>query len=228
MASVTAVRRLYFSRKRQITGQRWNHSRPLVTYSAILRAGLSRLSPANRNPYLMRFAFPRPSFWCAAILGCSIVPFLYGLGAYPHAASAATGPFAEFPGRWSGTGKIQVRSSDTEKTERTRCDATYRLRGSHEIDLELKCKSDSYDFDLTGEFEATATNRIAGRWTERSRNIGGVVIGAIQGDRMQIHVESSAFAADLYMVTRNRRQSVNIDSQGGGQTVKASITLRRH
>jgi hypothetical protein len=29
------------------------------------------------------------------------------------------------------------------------------------------------------------------------------------------------------MVTRNRRQSVNIDSHGAGQIVKATITLNR-
>jgi hypothetical protein len=29
-------------------------------------------------------------------------------------------------------------------------------------------------------------------------------------------------------VTSNRRQSVTLDSQGGGQIIKASITLSRH
>jgi len=29
------------------------------------------------------------------------------------------------------------------------------------------------------------------------------------------------------LLTRNRRQNVTIDSQGGGQIVKASITLNR-
>jgi hypothetical protein len=45
---------------------------------------------------------------------------------------------------------------------------------------------------------------------------------------LDVHVESAAFAADLVMVTHNRRQSVTIDSQGGGQIVKASITLSRN
>jgi hypothetical protein len=112
---------------------------------------------------------------------------------------------------------------------RVRCTANYRLRGSsgRDIDLQLSCKSDSYNFDLAGEFETDASNRISGRWSERSRNIGGTVIGTARRDRIQIHVESSAFAADLVMVTRARQQTVTIDSQGGGQFVKSSIALRR-
>lgn len=176
---------------------------------------------------MTRFALSPTSFWRAAVFGCSIVPFLYGLAADPRpAAAAAPGPFAQFSGNWSGTGTIR---QGNEATERIRCTASYRVRGStaHGVDLQLRCASDSYNFDLSGQFQADEGNQVAGQWTERSRSIGGSVVGQAQGDRLQIHVESSAFAADLVMVTRNRRQAVTIDSQGGGQIVKASITLRR-
>ena len=155
-----------------------------------------------------------------------MAPLFLALNAAPPQARAQSGPFAQFPGNWSGTGTIR-QSGDS--TERIRCTASYRLRGStqHDVDLQLRCASDSYNFDLAGQFQADESNQVSGRWTERSRNIGGTAIGRAQGDRLQIHVESSAFSADLVMVTRNRRQSVTIDSQGGGQIVKASITLRR-
>lgn len=125
-----------------------------------------------------------------------------------------------------GNGTIQPGNGTTE---RIRCNANYRPRGSSgaEIDLDLRCASDSYNFDLTGQFSADDGNRITGQWTERTRNIGGSVIGTVRGESLQVHVESSGFAADLSMLTRGRRQSVTIDSQGGGQTVKASITLSR-
>jgi hypothetical protein len=141
-------------------------------------------------------------------------------------AQAATGPFSGFSGHWSGTGTIR---QGPNPVERIRCTANYRVRGSaaHDIDLQLRCAGDSYNFDLAGQFEADASNQIGGRWTEYSRNIGGTVIGRARGDRIQIHVESSAFAANMVMVTRGRQQSVSIDTQGGGQSVKASITLRR-
>ena len=159
-----------------------------------------------------------------AILGCLAV-LLLALCPGSRSVQAATGPFSGFTGGWSGTGKVRT----AEKTERIRCKAKYRVGDSsgHEARLELTCKSDSYSFDLVGDFQADASQRISGRWTERSRNIGGTVLGQARGNRIQILVESSAFSANLVMLTRGSRQSVRIDSHGGGQAVKASIDLRR-
>jgi len=88
--------------------------------------------------------------------------------------------------------------------------------------------SDSYNFDLVGQFTANANNEITGQWTERTRSTGGIAIGSGSGERLDVHVESGGFAADLVLVTRNRRQSITIDSHGGGQVVKASIALSRN
>lgn len=171
----------------------------------------------------MRHLFSR-SFRPAAALAAAYL-LLAGIIGLPPAI-AASGPFADFAGSWSGTGTIRPEGS---KTERIRCKATYRPRGSsgHQIDLRLACDSDSYKFDLSGDFTADAENRISGRWTETTRGIGGTVIGLARGDRIQIHIESAGFAATLYMVTRNRRQNVTLDSHGGGQVVKGSISLHR-
>ncbi|MEJ2624422.1 MAG: hypothetical protein P8Z80_07755 [Pseudolabrys sp.] len=158
----------------------------------------------------------------AAILACSV---LLAVAVAAPPALAASGPFVDFKGAWSGTGKVRTET----KTERIRCDAKYRVSDSrgHAVNLELTCKSDSYSFDLVGDFRANASGAISGRWTERSRGIGGTVIGQGRGDYIQILVESSAFAAKLVMVTRGSRQSVSIDSHGGGRVVKASIGLHR-
>ena len=142
------------------------------------------------------------------------------------APAIAAGPFADFPGSWSGTGKIRVQGKDTE---RLRCKANYRPRGSSqtEIDLQLSCDSDSYKFDLVGQFQADDGNKLTGRWSENSRNVGGTAIGTVKGDRMDIHVESSAFSASLTLVTRGKKQAINFDAHGGGQVVDSSITLCR-
>lgn len=165
------------------------------------------------------------SFWRATALACATLLALWSLTAAPPAA-AESGPFTEFEGRWSGTGTLRPQNG---KAERIRCQANYRLRGSsgHQIDLRLSCDSDSYKFDLSGDFTADASNHVTGRWTEHTRNIGGTVIGNGRGDRLQLHIESSAFAATLNMVTRSGRQSVTLDSRGGGEIVKGSISLRR-
>ena len=156
--------------------------------------------------------------WPAAVL-------LFGLCA-GQGAVAQSGPFADFSGSWSGTGTIQLANGNKE---RIRCRANHRVRGSSDsdLDLQLGCESDSYKFDLIGNFRA-ADGQISGQWTERTRNVGGSVIGRARGDRIQVHAETSGFAANITMVTQKGRQSVSIDSQGGGEKVQTSITLRRN
>jgi hypothetical protein len=180
----------------------------------------------NGNLVLQRITRRLSSISPAVLLGGVLLAAACGTATLPRPALAAGAPFAALTGAWGGNGTIQPGNGTTE---RIRCNANYRPRGSSgaEIDLDLRCASDSYNFDLTGQFSADDGNRITGQWTERTRNIGGSVIGTVRGESLQVHVESSGFAADLSMLTRGRRQSVTIDSQGGGQTVKASITLSR-
>jgi len=142
------------------------------------------------------------------------------------AAPASSAPFSNLPGKWSGTGKIRVKGQDAE---RLRCNATYQPRGSSgtTIVIQLTCDSDSYKFQLVGDFNADSGNAISGRWTENIRNVGGTAIGKVAGERFDLHIESSAFAANLRMVTKSDRQSVTFDAQGGGQVVDASITLSK-
>lgn len=170
----------------------------------------------------------QPSFcrssWRAAATVCAIALVMWGCAGWQPAA-AAGGPFAEFHGSWSGTGTLRTH----DKTERIRCSASYRPLGStqHEIDLSLKCDSDTYKFNLGGRFQSDAGNHVTGQWTEHTRNVGGIVIGNVHGDSLQLHVESSAFTADVDIITRSRRQSVSISAQGGGDNVKASLTLNQ-
>lgn len=160
----------------------------------------------------------------AGILGCCLA--MSALHFSPSPVMAESGPFAEFAGSWSGTGTLRPENG---AAERIRCNATYRPggRAQREVDLSLRCASDSYNFDLVGQFSVDEQNQVSGRWTERSRSTGGTAVGNAQGDRLQLHIESAGFAAEVVMVTRNRRQSVDIDSHGAGQIVKASITLNR-
>lgn len=161
----------------------------------------------------------------AAVLGCTLV--LLSAGAGFNLAEADSGPFAAFSGRWSGSGVIRVKDDNKLVTERVRCNATYRASDGHDVDLQLGCKSDDYKFKLIGNFEADASNRVTGRWSEETHNIGGTAIGRARGDRLLVHAEGSAFSAELSMITHRHRQSVSLDSRGAGKRMTASITLRR-
>ena len=157
-----------------------------------------------------------------AIPACALVA---AIAMPPLPASAADGPFAEFPGSWSGGGTLKPENG---AAERIRCNANYRQGSApNEISLQLRCASDSYNFDLSGEFAVDGQNQVNGRWTERTRSVGGTAVGNMSRDRLQLHVESAGFSAELVMVTKNKHQSVIIDSHGAGQVVKASISLNR-
>jgi len=153
----------------------------------------------------------------AAVIGFSLL-LLAG------SASAASGPFADFPGSWSGAGRIQP---EGKAAERIRCTAKYSSSGAAEVALQLACDSDSYKFDLSGNFQVASNNQVTGSWTESTRGVGGTATGVSNGSNLLIHVESSAFSGNMTMVTRGGSQSVNIDTYGGGQKVHASITLQR-
>jgi hypothetical protein len=161
----------------------------------------------------------------AIVLKCAII-LMSGIASYTSAI-AESGPFAGFPGHWSGSGVLHVKDNNKLVTERVRCSATYRLSDSHDVGLQFGCKSDNYKFKLTGNFAADASNRVTGRWSEESHNIGGTAIGRAGGNRLQLHAESSAFSAELSMVTHSRRQSVRLDSRGAGKRMTASIMLER-
>jgi hypothetical protein len=139
-------------------------------------------------------------------------------------ALAASGPFAEFSGGWSGNGTIRPQSGNTE---RIRCNGSYSARGANDLQVQLRCASDSYNFDLTGQISAGSSGQITGQWNEKSRGIGGIVSGTVRGERLVMHTETSGFSADLTMIMRGRRQDVTITSHGGGEVVNASITMNR-
>jgi hypothetical protein len=167
------------------------------------------------------FAFSGVSFWRVAVLGSAVV---LGCAALQQ-ASAAAGPFADFAGAWDGSGKIRI----GDKTERIRCKAKYSLpmgTGNY-VMVQLTCASDSYKFDLSGEFQSDQSNQINGSWSESSRGVGGTASGSARGERFQLHFESSAITGNLVMVTRASSQSVTIDTIGTADKISATIALNR-
>ena len=159
-----------------------------------------------------------------AILSCAV--FLCAAMLTP--ALARSGPFTNFRGDWYGGGIIRVKDQDNKlTTERLRCSAAYRETSGEHVNLKLVCRSDSYNLDLTGDFNADARGVVTGDWTEHTRNVGGNVVGRARGDRLLVHAESPVLNANLSMVTYRRSQMVSIKAAGGGQQVSASIRLGR-
>jgi len=127
-------------------------------------------------------------------------------------AEAAMSPFRALAGSWAGGGVIDMASGEQE---RLRCRAAYDVDGSGSaMRLNLKCASDSYNFDLSGEVEYRG-GAISGEWTEASRNASGTIEGRAAGDHIEAAATGPGFSANLSLTTRGSRQTVTIRPQGG-------------
>jgi len=132
--------------------------------------------------------------------------------------------FTHLAGAWAGSGTIELSTAH----EPIRCRAAYDvLEDRHNLQLNIRCASDSYNFDL----RASATysgGAISGSWSESTRNAAGTISGKAEGDRIQVVATSPLFTAELTLVTRGNRQSVSIKSQDKDSSVRgASISLQR-
>ena len=136
----------------------------------------------------------------------------------------AQSAFSHLSGAWAGSGTIELSTA----REPIRCRASYDvLDERHNLQLNIRCASDSYNFDL----RASATysgGAISGSWSESTRNAAGTISGKAEGDRIQVLATSPLFTAELTLVTRGNRQSVSIKSQDKDSSVRgATIMLQR-
>jgi hypothetical protein len=126
-------------------------------------------------------------------------------------ALAASGPFANLAGAWSGGGTLTMANGETE---RLRCRATYNVgNAGTDLRLSLRCASQSYNFDL-GSAVVYQGGRISGTWSEASRNASGTVSGRATADHVEAAASGQSFSANLSLTTRGNRQTVSIRAPG--------------
>jgi len=139
------------------------------------------------------------------------------------AAEAAASPFAAMAGTWSGSGTLNTTDGGQEQL---RCRAAYDVpRNGAELRLNLRCASESYNFDLAGNVEYRG-GAITGSWSEATRNASGTISGRAAGDHIDAAASGESFSANLSLTTRGSRQNVSIRPQGTNIT-GVSLTLDR-
>ena len=132
-------------------------------------------------------------------------------------------PFTAMEGTWSGGG---VLSTTDGQQEQLRCRARYDVDGAgDQLQLNLRCASASYAFDLASEVEYRG-GAIAGSWSEASRNASGTLSGRAAGNRVQAAARGDNFSANLSLTTRGSRQTVTIQPQGTN-VAAVSLALNR-
>ncbi|MGA2126231.1 MAG: hypothetical protein ABSG76_08770 [Xanthobacteraceae bacterium] len=148
------------------------------------------------------------------------VALVLSLLSFPGQAEQA-GPFAALRGSWSGSGIITMSNG---ANERIRCRAAY-LPGSRDLQLTLRCASDSYNFNLASDVHSEG-GALSGSWTEATRNASGSISGRVSGSQIEATAKGGSFAANLLLVTRGARQSVSIRAAGADIT-GVDIALNR-
>jgi hypothetical protein len=139
------------------------------------------------------------------------------------AQAAVASPFAAMAGSWSGDG---VLSTTDGEQERLRCRASYDVAGNGaELRLNLKCASESYNFDLASDVQYRG-GAISGSWSEASRNASGTLSGRAAGDRIDVAARGESFSANLSLTTRGGQQTVSIRPQGTNISA-VSLALNR-
>ena len=137
--------------------------------------------------------------------------FVVALGLAGGPAEAAVSPLRALAGSWAGGGVINMTSGEQE---RLRCRASYDVDGAGTaLRLNLKCASDSYNFDLSSDVDYHR-GAISGAWTEASRNASGTIEGRAAGDLIEAAATGPSFSANLSLTTRGSRQMVTIRPQG--------------
>ena len=136
---------------------------------------------------------------------------------------AEQGPFAGFSGSWSGGGNITL---STGSRETIRCRATYSHASANNLNLALRCASDSYNVDFRGNAISSGGN-LTGNWFEATNHAAGQFIGSVKGNHIDARIEGQTFAAFLSMTTHGNRQSISLRSPGSSVSNVAIALTRR-
>ena len=141
-------------------------------------------------------------------------------------ASAFAGDaFTRLEGQWRGNGTIEFSNKSKETLH---CRAAYDVLGGANLELSIRCASDSYRIDLLGKVRE-AGGKVSGSWSEATLNVSGSLNGTAEGSNIKVLAKSPAFTAVFGLVTHGKRQSVSIKSETPDSTIRgATISLARH
>ena len=168
---------------------------------------------ASRSRWLKKFAGIAALFLSLAVC----------IADSSHAQSIA--PFNRLAGQWSGSGSIELTNG---RREPIRCRAAYDvLGGQRQLQLNIRCASDSYNFDLRASATYSA-GLVSGTWSESTRLVAGTISGRADGDHIHVVAQAASFSASLTVTTHGARQSVVIRAQSADAGIKGvSMNLKR-
>jgi hypothetical protein len=101
------------------------------------------------------------------------------------------------------------------------------LSDQRNLQLNIRCASDSYNFDLRASATYSAGS-VSGTWSESTRLVAGTIAGRADGDHISVVARAASFSASLTLTTHGTRQSVVIRAHTADAGIKGvSMNLRR-
>jgi hypothetical protein len=101
------------------------------------------------------------------------------------------------------------------------------LGDQRNLQLSIRCASDSYNFDLRASATYSAGS-VSGTWSETTRLVAGTISGKADSEHIQVVARASSFSASLTLATHGSRQSVVIKAHSTEAGIKGvSMNLRR-
>jgi hypothetical protein len=140
----------------------------------------------------------------------------------PVALARGNDTFSSMIGDWIGSGTVTASGN----SERIACRIRYAFgEDRNSLIQNLVCASASYRFDIASAIYERGSE-LSGQWTEKTRGIGGRVVGRLTGNQINAEVEGQGFTASLHMATGGDHQSVSIRPQRSDVS-SIAISLRR-
>jgi hypothetical protein len=131
-------------------------------------------------------------------------------------------PFAGLAGSWSGGGTA---SFDGGRSERLRCNATYRPGGGgNTLSMTIRCANPSVNVQLNGSLRYN-NGRVSGSWSESSTGAGGSAAGRAGPSSLRLRIGGDV-AGTLSVSFGGASQSVSISTNNVAFR-RANISMRR-
>ena len=166
-----------------------------------------------------------PSHWLKKFAGIAALSLSLAVCIADSSPAQSIAPFKRLAGQWSGSGTIDLTDG---RREPIRCRASYDvLSDQRNLQLNIRCASDSYNFDLRASAIYSAGS-VSGTWSESTRLVAGTISGRADGDHIQVVAKAASFSASLSLATHGARQSVVIRAHSADAGIKGvSINLKR-
>jgi hypothetical protein len=167
----------------------------------------------------------RSSRWLKKLVGIAALSLSLAVCIADSSHAQSIAPFKRLAGQWAGSGIIELTNG---RREPIRCRASYDvLSDQRNLQLNIRCASDSYNFDLRASATYSAGS-VSGTWSESTRLVAGTIAGRADGDHINVVAKAASFSASLTLATHGTRQSVVIRAHSADAGIKGvSMNLRR-